>query len=356
MIGRGAVVGVIPRGLPGVASPPLEADVMLRLVTMAATIALLGFMEAVSIAKAIATQTGQRLDYNQELMGQGLANIAGSFTRSYPVSGSFSRSAVNFQTGAQTGMSSVITVAVVAITLVFFTPFLYHLPQSVLAAIIMMAVIGLVNLGGLIHAWQAQKSDGVVTIITFICTLAFAPHLDRGIMIGVFLSLALYFARQMRPRITLLSRHEDDTFRDSERRGLEQCEVIAVIRFPSSLFFANASHLEEEILRRIAGKPDLRHILIDGSGINELDASGEDMLSRTVKGLREAGCGFSMSGLNDSVIDVMRRTGLYDRIGEEHLFRDTESAIEAIFEDAHAFADDHDIQHCPLRETVFARA
>ncbi|MDP6776823.1 MAG: SulP family inorganic anion transporter, partial [Candidatus Latescibacteria bacterium] len=311
LIGRGAVVGVIPRGLPGMAVPPPDLDVMFRLVMMAATIALLGFMEAVSIAKAIATQTGQRLDYNQELMGQGLANIAGSFTQSYPVSGSFSRSAVNFQSGAQTGLSSVITVGVVGITLVFFTPFLYHLPQSVLAAIIMMAVIGLVNVGGLIHAWQARRSDGVVTLITFVSTLAFAPHLDRGIMIGVFLSLALHLARQMRPRIAILSRHEDDTFRDSERRGLVQCEYITVIRFPSSLFFANASHLEEEILRRRASMTELRHVLIDGSGINELDASGEDMLSRMVRGLREAGCGFSLSGLNDAVLDVMRRTGLY---------------------------------------------
>jgi MFS superfamily sulfate permease-like transporter len=250
-------------------------------------------------------------------------------------------------------MSSVITVGVVAITLLFFTPYLYHLPQAVLAAIIMMAVIGLVNVNGLIHAWQARRSDGVVTLITFVCTLAFAPHLDRGIMIGVFLSLAFYLGRQMRPKIAILSRHEGNRFRDSERLGLEQCEHIAVIQFPSSLFFANASHLEEEILRRIASMPELRHVLIDGSGINELDASGEDMLSKMVKGLREAGCGFSMSGLNDQVLDVMRRTGLYDGIGEDHLYPDTGTAIEDIFEDAHAFADDAHIEQCPLRQTVF---
>jgi len=323
---------------------------------MAATIALLGFMEAVSIAKAIATQTGQRLDYNQELMGQGLANIIGSFTRSYPVSGSFSRSAVNFQAGAQTGMSSAITVGMVAITLIFFTPLLYHLPQSVLAAVIMMAVIGLVNVNGFIHAWQAGKPDGVVAIVTFVCTLAFAPHLEWGIMIGVVLSLALFLLRHMKPKIAILSRHEDTTFRDSERRGLQQCKYIAVLRFPSSLFFANVSHLEEEILSRIASMPDLRHVVIVGNGINELDASGEDMLSRTVKGLREAGYDFSMSGLNDAVLDAMRRTGLYDRIGEDHLYGNAALAVEGIFEDAHAFAEDNDIQHCPLKETMFVKS
>jgi len=356
LIGRGAVVGTIPGGLPGFAVPPLDSGVMLRLSMMAATIALLGFMEAVSIAKAIATQTGQRLDYNQELMGQGLANIIGSFTRSYPVSGSFSRSAVNFQAGAQTGMSSAITVGMVAITLIFFTPLLYHLPQSVLAAVIMMAVIGLVNVNGFIHAWQAGKPDGVVAIVTFVCTLAFAPHLEWGIMIGVVLSLALFLLRHMKPKIAILSRHEDTTFRDSERRGLQQCKYIAVLRFPSSLFFANVSHLEEEILSRIASMPDLRHVVIVGNGINELDASGEDMLSRTVKGLREAGYDFSMSGLNDAVLDAMRRTGLYDRIGEDHLYGNAALAVEGIFEDAHAFAEDNDIQHCPLKETMFVKS
>ena len=352
LIGRGAVVGTIPSGLPGLAVPPLDFEVMLRLFAMAATIALLGFMEAISIAKAIATQTGQRLDYNQELVGQGLANIIGSFTQSYPVSGSFSRSAVNFQAGAVTGMSSAITVGVVTITLMFFTPAMYHLPQSVLAAIIMMAVIGLVNVNGFIHAWQAGKRDGVIAIATFVCTLAFAPHLEWGIMIGVVLSMAFFFLRHMKPKIAILSRYEDSTFRDSERRNLQQCQHIAVIRFPSSLFFANVSHLEEEILNRIASMPDLRHILIVGNGINELDASGEEMLARTVKGLREAGYDFSMSGLNDEVLDVMRRTGLLERIGEDHLYGNAALAVEGIFEDAHAFVEDDEIYHCPLKETM----
>ena len=356
LIGRGAVVGTIPEGLPGFARPPLDFSIMSRLLMMAATIALLGFMEAVSIAKAIATHTGQRLDYNQELVGQGLANIVGSFAQSYPVSGSFSRSAVNFQAGAVTGMSSVITVGVVAITLLFFTPLMYHLPQSVLAAIIMMAVIGLVNVNGFIHAWQSGRQDGVVAIATFVCTLAFAPHLEWGIILGVAMSLVFFLLRHMKPRIGILSRYPDTTFRDAELRGLQQCKYVAVIRFPSPLIFANVSHLEEEILRRITSMPDLRDIVIVGNGINELDASGEEMLARTVKGLREAGYGFSMSGLNDAVLEVMRRTGLYERIGEDHLYGNAALAVEGVFDDAHAFADDHDILHCPLRETMFVPA
>ena len=349
LIGGGAVVGTIPRGLPRIGIPQIDPDVILNLLAMAVVISLLGFMEAVSIAKAMATKTGQRLDYNQELIGQGLANIVGSVGQSYPVSGSFSRSAVNLQTGAITGMSSVFSTAMVVLTLLFFTPALYHLPESVLAAIIMMAVIGLVNVKAFIHAWQAWRHDGAISIITFVCTLAFAPHLDRGIMIGVAFSLGLYLLRQMKPKIAMLSKHEDSTFRNAERFGLAQCRYIAVVRFPSSLFFANVSHLEEKVLERIASMPDLRHVLIVGNGINELDASGEEVLSHLVDRLREAGYDISLSGLNDSVLDVMHRTGLYNKIGEDHLHRSALAAIGRIHEKAHLNSQE---ERCPLLETI----
>ena len=350
LTGGAAVVGTIPRGLPGLGMPKIDFGVIVDLAAMAVIISLLGFMEAVAIAKAMATKTGQRLDYNRELIGQGLANIIGSFSQSYPASGSFSRSAVNLQVGARTGMSSVFSSAVVVITLLFLTPALYHLPQSVLAAIIMMAVIGLVNVRGFIHAWQAQRYDGAISVITFVCTLAFAPHLDRGIMIGVALSLALYLLRRMRPEIAMLSRHEDTTFRNAKRFGLAQCRYVAVIRFPTSLFFANVSQLEEKMLECVAGMPDLRHLLVVGNGISELDASGQELLFRLVRRLREAGYDLSFSGLIDSVLDAMHRTGLYDRIGEDHLFRNATLAIQAIHEKAHVDSQEGE---CPLQKVKF---
>ncbi|MDX9841906.1 MAG: SulP family inorganic anion transporter, partial [Desulfobulbus sp.] len=189
MKGGGAVVGMVPKGLPALGMPKLDLGVMLHLFPYAAIISLLGFMEAISIAKAIASKTGQRIDPNQELIGQGLANIVGAIGKSYPASGSFSRSAVNLQAGAATGMSSVFTSLTVVIALLFFTPLLYHLPQSVLAAIIMMAVIGLINVSGFLHSWRAQWYDGLISILSFLCTLWFAPHLDKGIMLGVILCL-----------------------------------------------------------------------------------------------------------------------------------------------------------------------
>ncbi|MBR9985024.1 MAG: sodium-independent anion transporter, partial [Desulfosarcina sp.] len=178
--GGGEVVGAIPKGLPDFSFPEIDGHGAMTLMPPAAIIALLGFMEAISIAKAMAAKTGQRINPNQELVGQGLANMIGSVAQSYPVAGSFSRSAVNLQAGAVSGLSSVIASLAVVATLFFFTPLLYHLPQSVLAAIIMMAVAGLINVRGFIHAWRAQWYDGAISVITFVCTLAFAPHLDRG--------------------------------------------------------------------------------------------------------------------------------------------------------------------------------
>jgi len=352
LIGGGAVVGSIPRGLPGLIVPKFQFSTAINLFSMAMIISLLGFMEAISIAKAMAAKTGQRLDPNQELIGQGLGNIIGSFGQSYAVSGSFSRSAVNLQAGAVTGLSNVFSSLVVVIVLLFLTPLLFHLPQSVLAAIIMMAVVGLINAKTFIHTWRAQRYDGIIGIITFVGTLAFAPHLDRGIMIGVVLSLLLYLLRNMRPAIAMLSLHPDGTYRNRARFGLDQCRHIAVIRYAGSLFFANVSYLEDQVLETIRSMPRLKHVLIVGNGINELDASGEEVLATLVGRIHEQGLGFSISGLNDSVLDTMRRTGLLAIVGEDHIYRNANRAIENIWESSHEGSDERE---CPLRTVPMKR-
>lgn len=347
MVGGGAVVGNIPSGLPSITVPKINLNVMIDLLTMAVIISILGFMEAISIAKAMCAKTGQRLDPNQELIGQGLANIVGSFGQSYPVSGSFSRSAVNLQAGAVTGLSSAFSTLVVVITLLLFTPLLYHLPQSVLAAIIMMAVIGLVNVKGFVHAWQAQKYDGAISIVTFVTTLTFAPHLDKGIMIGVTLSIVIYLLRNIKPDMALLSKYTDGTYRNADRWGLQKCDHIAVVRFNNSLFFANVQYLEDKILEQVAERPKLKHIHIVGNGINELDASGESTLALLVERLRDAGYDISFSGLNDSVLDVMRRTHLLDKIGEGQIFGNVALAVNNLYKKTHP---DTPESECPLME------
>ena len=345
MTGGGEVVGAIPRGLPSFTMPGIDFGAVMHLVPFAAIISLLGFMEAISIAKAMAARTGQRLDPNQELIGQGLANICGAIGKSYPTSGSFSRSAVNLQSGAVSGLSSVFTGLTVLLVLLFFTPLLYHLPQSVLAAVIMMAVIGLVNVHGFVHAWKAQWYDGAISVITFLCTLGFAPHLDRGIMVGVGLSLSVFLYKSMRPTVASFSWHEDESLRDSVLHNLAECRYIDIISFEGALFFANASYLEDQINTRMAVKKDLRHIIIAANGINDMDASGEEILSLVVARVRSAGVDISLSSVNEAVMAVLIRTHLIEVIGRNHIYPSMERAISAVYGHAHMGGEE---PHCPL--------
>ncbi|MFO7667604.1 MAG: SulP family inorganic anion transporter [Desulfobacterales bacterium] len=346
MIGGGEVVGAIPKGLPKFSMPKIDIKVILKILPFAAIISLLGFMEAISIAKAMAAKTGQRLDPNQELIGQGLANILGSFSNGYPVSGSFSRSAVNLQAGAVTGLSSVFTSTAVVITLMFFTPLLYFLPQSVLAAVIMMAVIGLINVAGFMHAWRAKWYDGAISILSFIFTLVFAPHLDKGIMIGVVLSLGVFLYNSMRPKVASLSRHEDEALRDSEAFGLKQCEFIDMVRFDGPLFFANASYLEDKITERLITKKNLKHIVIVCNGINDIDASGEETLSLVVDRTRSGGVDISFSGVNETVMNVFKNTHLLEKIGPDHIYPTMEKAVCSVYDQTHT---DNREDTCPLQ-------
>jgi SulP family sulfate permease len=330
--GGGEVVGGIPSGLPSLAVPKFSWDTAVGLLSAALVISLVGFMEAISIAKAMAAKTKQRIDPNQELVGQGLANIVGSISQAYPASGSFSRSAVNLNAGALTGMSSVFTAIIVLATLLFLTPLLYHLPQAVLAAIIMLAVTGLINFKAIKHAWHAHKHDGIAAIVSFVATLGFAPHLDNGIMVGAGLALILYLYRTMKPRVAILGRHTDGTLRDVKvYPDLQTSKEVVAIRFDGSLYFANVSYFEDAILEAHAGYPDAKYILVVGDGINQLDASGEEVIHHLVDRLKANGVTLVFSGLKRQVLEIMENTGLRQVVGEENIFATEDMALDAVY-------------------------
>lgn len=329
--GGGEVVGEIRRGLPDFKLPTFNLGQFASLFAAALIISLVGFMEAISIAKAMAAKTKQRVDPNQELLGQGIANIVGSISQSFPVSGSFSRSAVNLGAGAITGMSSVYTALFVLLTLLFLTPLLYHLPQAVLAAIIIMAVAGLVNFQGIKHAWQAHKHDGSAAIVTFVATLAFAPHLDNGILLGAGLAIVLFLLRTMKPRVVILGRHHDGALRDMKvHPELPTSKYVIAMRLDGSLYFANVSYFEDTVLEAITLHPDAKFLLVVGGGISQLDASGEEVIHHLVERLRTNGVTLVFSGLKKQVLDVMRQTGLLTLIGEENIFPTDDQALTAI--------------------------
>ena len=331
--GGGEVVGRIPGGIPELQLPRASWDIVLALVPVALVITLVGFMEAVSIGKAMATRTRQRLDANQELIGQGLANVAGCLSQAFPVSGSFSRSAVNLNAGAATGLSSVVSALIVLVTLLAFTPLLYHLPQAVLAAIIIVAVSGLVNFRAMRHAWLAQRQDGIASAVTFAATLLLAPHLDLGILFGGGLAVVLYLVRTMRPRVALLARHADGTLRDAAVHQLALSERVIVLRFDGELYFANVPYFEDAVLEAVARRPAARHVLVVGDGINQMDASGEAVVRHLVERLGENGVRVAFCGLKLQVLDVMRKTGLYARVGEANFHRTEQAALQAILGD-----------------------
>ncbi len=333
LVGGGEVVGTIPEGLPSIQMPSFNLDALGSLLSVALVISLVGFMEAISIAKAVAAKTKERIDPNQELIGQGLANMVGSFSQAFPVSGSFSRTAVNMNSGARTGLSSVITTLFVLLTLLFLTPLLYHLPQAVLAAIIIMAVVGLVNFKAVKHAWQASRHDGTAAVATFFATLAFAPHLDNGIMVGAGLALGLYLYRTMSPRVAVLGRYKDGTLRDIKvNPDLPTSKNVVAIRFDGSLYFANVPYFEDAMLEAVSRHPDAKYVLVVGDAINELDASGEEVIHHLVERLKGAGITLVFSGLKKQVLDVMRATGLFEAIGQDNIFATVNQAITAIYE------------------------
>ena len=343
----GQVVGAIPAGLPSFSLPTVDWEVMGQLLSSAVVIALVGFMEAISIAKAMATKTRQRLNANQELIGQGLGNITSGLFSGYPVSGSFSRSAVNINAGAVTGFSSIVAGLAVAATLLWLTPFLYHLPQATLAVVIVMAVVRLIKVGPFFHIWKVQRHDGIVALITFALTLVLAPHLDYGIMAGVGLSLVLFLYRTMRPRFSTLSRYSDGTLRDVTIYDLPTSEQISIIRYDGALYFANAGFFEDQVLAVEAANPKLRFIIIDGGGITQIDATGEEVLHHLIRRLHDAGIEVLMARSKKQIIDTLRcNDGLMEYLGDGRIFPRIKFALDYAWK---KLGDSYDNINCPLR-------
>ncbi|HSL38747.1 MAG TPA: SulP family inorganic anion transporter [Desulforhopalus sp.] len=331
LIGGGDVVGKIPTGLPAFRLPVISFDAMRQLLTAALVIALVAFMESISMAKAMASKAKQHIDPNQELIGQGLANLGGSFFQAYPACGSFTGSAINLQAGAQTGFAMVFNGIFVAVTLLFLTPFIYHLPKAVLAVIILLAVAGLITPRAFQHTWKASRPDGIVALVTFTVTLLAAPHLDKGILVGATLAIGLYLFHTMAPRVAILGRYDDGTLRDIQvNPQLSTSTRVVAIRFDGSLFFANVAHFEEAVLAALANHRQAKYLLVVGDGINYLDSSGEELLHNLVIQLHESGVELIFSGLKKQVLDVMRATGLFGFIGDQNIFATENQALTAI--------------------------
>ena len=333
----GAIVNSIDiDGLFSFKIPSFDFNAMGTLFIYAITISLIGFMEAISVAKSMAATTKQRLDVNQELIGQGLSNIASSFFQGYAVSGSFSRSAVNLTAGAVTGFSSVVTAIIVGLTILWLTPLLYHLPQATLAAIILMSVVNLVHFSPLRHAWKVEKHDGWVGLLTFIMTLIFAPHLENGIAFGIIMSLGLFLYRTMEPNFTELSvqkgsiiasRFLDDT--------TEVSNAVKIAKWSGSLYFANAAYFETKLLELISKNEEMKYIIVDVASIVQVDASGEQVLRNLVESCSDSGVEI-LFARTDRLEAELYRSGFKKRFGENRFFDLRADALKHVWQELEA--------------------
>ena len=333
----GDVVGVIPEGLPSLDVPTVHWDLAPALLPAALVMALIGFMEATSISKAIATSTGERVNANKELIGQGLANIAGSFFSAFTVSGSFSRSAVAARSGATTGLFAIVSALAVVLVLLFFTEYLYHLPQAVLAVIVMMAVFGLIRIRPLVQAWKVDRVGATIGVVTFVATLIMAPAIANGILLGVSLTVLHFLIRTMRPRAEIVARKPDGTLGGIRANRLApMSEHFVPVRFDGSLTFVNVAYFEDIILEAKSDFPEARAILVVGSGINDVDASGEEKILEVAERLRKLEVRLMFSGLKHQVRRLLERGGVIDVLGRDAFFSDKETALLTLL---HTYGD-----------------
>jgi len=329
----GRVVGKVPEGLPSLGVPALDWKLIPSLIPMAFVIALVSFVEAMSSSKIIAIKTRTPWDENQELIGQGLAKVAAAFSGTMPVSGSFSRSALNLAAGAKTGISSIVTAGAVLLALLFFTPLLYHLPRPTLAAVIILAVFNLLDFKVFPSAWRASRQDGIAAGTTFMVTLMLAPNIQYGILTGIILSLAMFLFRTMTPRIVLLGQDENGHLQNAEKYNLPRFHPkVTAMRFDGQLYFANVSYFEQSVVDLVSKDPGLRYLLVDSRGINGLDSSGVEMLRGLVDRLRSNGIELAFCNIKGPVIEVMRKTGLLDKIGGERIFLTEQAALQVFKE------------------------
>ena len=329
-----SVVGSIPMGLPPPSLPPLDPGTLKTLLPTAVTLALVQFMKNVSLGRVFAVRHGYTIDPNRELIGIGAANFVGAFVSSVPVSGSFSRSAVNDQTGARTPLANWFTAGVIGLTLLFLTPFFYYLPKPALAAIIIVAGVGLIDVGELRSLFRARRRDGYISLFTALCTLFIG--IQEGILLGIGASVIAVLFRISRPNVAELG-HVPGTrlFRDLDRfEQSVRLTDIMVLRVDASFSFANAEYFKDFILEKSEreGKT-VEVVVVDGSSINDLDTTAIEALISVAESLEEQGIELHLTGLIGPVREVVRRSGLYGLIGEDHFHLDPHEAVVSIFEE-----------------------
>jgi sulfate permease, SulP family len=326
---RVPLVGAISARPPVLDIDMPGAGAWIALAPSAALISIIVFVESVSIGKYLASRRRESVDADQELVALGTANLGSALSGALPVAGSFSRSMVNFNSGAHSQLSSVLLALFVTATLLVFAPLFSGLPKAVLAAVIIVAVAGLVDLRSIPETWRYSKADGASNLVTFLGVLAYG--VEAGLVMGVLLSVLLYLWRTGHPNIAIVGRLPHSTeFRSVERHKVETWPEILLVRVDEHLYFANAGHVQDMITREFQKRPGIKHLVLVMSGVGFVDSSALGVLRLSAETLREAGVTIHLADVKGPVMDRLRRTKIFEQIAPGQVFPTAQMAVTAL--------------------------
>jgi len=309
-----ALVGTIPQGMPAFSQPYIEWTVIEELLLPALLIALIGFVESVSVGRTLGAKRRERIDANQELMGLGAANLSSAFSGGFPVTGGFSRSVVNFDAGAQTQAASIFTAAGIALAALFLTPILYYLPKATLAATIVVAVSSLIDWKTIKEAWNYDRADFMAIAITILLTLFLGVEI--GVISGVSASIALHLHRTMRPHFAIVGTVPGtEHYRNIDRHDVRTHANLLSIRVDESLYFANAAFLEELVDTELAQREGIEHVILMCPAVNMIDLSALEALQEVNSSLLERDVKLHLSEVKGPVMDALKRSPLLRQLG-----------------------------------------
>jgi SulP family sulfate permease len=323
-------VGALPSAVPPLSAPDLSLHTWQTLAPIALALTVIGLSEAISSARAVALKSGQRIDGNQEFIGQGLANIVGAFTSSYPTSGSFNRTGANYEAGARTPLACVFSAILLLVILLLVRPLAGYLPVASMAAVLFIIAWGLIDVRAMRRVWRTSRADALTLAVTFIATLTI--RLEVAILVGVLVSLLIYLNWATHPQVLRVApdpaaqRRFRQTHPDSPL-----CPQLDILRIDGALFFGSVEHIRDEIDAARAARPATRHLLLIGTGVNLIDNAGAELLAHLARSLREAGVELYLCKLRPSVRALLERSGFLDAIGRDHVFTTKDQALAVIY-------------------------
>ena len=318
------VVGAVPAGLPTPRIPTLDLELIRALAPSALLVSLVGFVESISVGQSLALRRRQRVEPDQELLGLGAANIASGLSGGFPVTGGFSRSVVNYDAGAVTPMAGVLTALAMAAVAAFMTPAFHDLPRAVLAAVIVVAVLPLVDFAAMGRAWRHSRWDFGALAVTFAGVLLLG--VEAGIGLGVLLSLGVHLGRSSRPHLAVVGRVPGtEHFRNVDRHEVHTARRVLSVRVDESLWFANARFLEDRLGALLADRPEVSDLVLQCTAVNGVDGSAMETLERISERLGAAGVRFHLAEVKGPVMDVLRRAGIPERLSGEVFFTQHEA-------------------------------